>query len=92
VGFGIGLERLVVLAERARDPTEQVVHRVLLAALALAALLDEQVGERLGLGPLFFVDVLGDERERGLLVVGIALQGELVRLNARVVLAEGFVA
>ena len=46
---------------------------VLLAALALAGLAGEHLGERLGLRPSARVrDVLVDERQRRVLVLGVA--------------------
>jgi hypothetical protein len=51
----VGLERALVLAERASTLPSRFLQAVLLGALALAALLDQHLGERLG--PLPLLDV-----------------------------------
>src|SRR4030095_9895500 len=86
MGVLVGLEGLVVLAQRAGDAAQHVLHGVLLATLLLGALLDQEVGERLGLGPFLAVDVLGDQGQRGVLVVPVALQRKLVGLDSGFVL------
>ena len=89
----VGLERLLVLAERRAAPCRACSGAVLLAALALAALLER--ASRRAARPsahCSVVDVLVDERQRRVLVVGVALQRELVGLHGAVVLAEHLVA
>jgi hypothetical protein len=92
VGVLVGFEGLFVLPQRAGDGTQHVVERVLLAAIALAALLDEELGQRLGLRPALFGDVLADEGEGSFLVVVVALQRQLVGLDAEIVLVQRLVA
>ena len=67
------LSALSSLPRAAQTLPELVLQRVLLAALALAALADEQIEQGLGLFPLLAGDVLVDERHGRLLVLGIGL-------------------